>query len=170
MPILFHMMKSKQLITYQLLSAMTILTILAASIVIINHQILSQPARAQLSNNSIKGNASNQSAQSAVESFMSPKSLMQSIIEQTRNTNASGYAAKQLISSVPKAMNNTAAGMNAGMNNTAAGMNAGMNNTAAGMNAGMNNTAAGMKSVMQKLQNTNATSFASHNIINATKR
>ena len=37
------------------------------------------------------------------------------------------------------------------------------------MNAGMNNTA-GMKSVIQKLQNTNATRFASHNIINATKR
>ncbi|MGC2383175.1 MAG: hypothetical protein WA631_08730 [Nitrososphaeraceae archaeon] len=126
---------------------MTILTILAASIVIIDHEILSQPARAQQPNNSTKGNASNQSAQSAVESFMSPKSLMQSIIEQSRNTNATGYAAKQFISNLPKVMNNTAAGMNAGMNNTA-----------------------GMKSVIQKLQNTNATRFASHNIINATKR
>ncbi|MGB0027059.1 MAG: hypothetical protein WBP64_09485, partial [Nitrososphaeraceae archaeon] len=110
------MMKSKQLISYQLLSAMTILTILAASIVIIDHEILSQPARAQQPNNSTKGNASNQSAQSAVESFMSPKSLMQSIIEQSRNTNATGYAAKQFISNLPKVMNNTAAGMNAGMN------------------------------------------------------
>jgi hypothetical protein len=166
------MMNSKQLISYQLLSATTILTILAASIVIIDHDILSQPARAQQSNNSVKGNASNQSAQSAVESFMSPKSLMQSIIEQTRNTNATGFAAKQLISNVPKVMNNTASGMNntaSGMNNTASGMN----NTASGMNntaSGMNNTASGMKSVIQKLQNTNATSFASHNIINATKR
>ena len=68
-----------------------------------------------------------------------------------------------------------AAGMNktAGMNaTTAAGMNktAGMNATAAGMNktAGMNATTA-VKSVLNITRNTNATSFAANNIINATK-
>jgi hypothetical protein len=69
-----------------------------------------------------------------------------------------------------------AAGMNktAGMNATgAAGMNktAGMNATgAAGMNktAGMNATGA-VNSVMKLVQNTNATKFATHNIINATE-
>jgi hypothetical protein len=71
-------------------------------------------------------------------------------------------------------MNATAAAMNktAGMNATAAGMNktAGMNATAAGMNktAGMNATAAA-KSVVNITRNTNATSFAANNIINATK-
>jgi hypothetical protein len=64
----------------------------------------------------------------------------------------------------------TAAGMNktAGMNaSTAAGMNA---TTAAGMNktAGMNASTA-VKSVLNITRNTNATSFAANNIINATK-
>jgi hypothetical protein len=55
----------------------------------------------------------------------------------------------------------------------AAGMNktAGMNATgAAGMNktAGMNATGA-VSSIMKLVQNTNATKFAAHNIINATE-
>jgi hypothetical protein len=89
-----------------------------------------------------------------------PPGLMQSIIDQARNTNATKFAFHNAINATSAALNKTAgmnatgaAGMNktAGMNATgAAGMNktAGMNATgAAGMNktAGMNATgAAGM--------------------------
>ncbi len=45
----------------------------------------------------------------------------------------------------------------------------GTNSTAAGMN-GTNSTAAGINSVIQKLQNTNATNFSTHAIIDAIKR
>jgi hypothetical protein len=112
-----------------------------------------------------------------------PPGLMQSIIDQARNTNATKFAFHNAINATTAALNKTAgmnatgaAGMNktAGMNATgAAGMNktAGMNATgAAGMNktAGMNATGA-VNSVMKLVQNTNATKFAAHNIINATE-
>jgi hypothetical protein len=87
---------------------------------------------------------------------MSPKSLMESVINQTRNTNATNFAAKQILSKV-NVTNSTASGMY-GTNSTASGMN------------GTNSTASGMNSVIQKLQNTNATNFATHAIIDAVKR
>jgi hypothetical protein len=126
-----------------------------------------------------------------------PPGLMKSIIDQARNTNATKFAFHNAFNATTAALNKTAgmnatgaAGMNktAGMNATgAAGMNktAGMNATgAAGMNktAGMNATgAAGMNktagmnatgavsSIVKLVQNTNATKFAAHNIINATE-
>src|SRR5215469_3049144 len=81
-----------------------------------------------------------------------PPGLMQSIIDQARNTNATKFAFHNAINATTAALNKTAPGMNAtgapGMNKTA-GMNAtgapGMNKTA-GMNAtgapGMNATGA----------------------------
>jgi hypothetical protein len=119
-----------------------------------------------------------------------PPGLMKSIIEQARNTNATKFALQHAINATTAALMNKTAGINAtsaaGMNATsaaginatsAAGINAtsaaGMNATsAAGMNAtsaaGMNKTA-GINAVLNLVRNTNATSFAAHNIINATK-
>jgi hypothetical protein len=111
-----------------------------------------------------------------------PPGLVKSIIEQARNTNATKFALQHAINATTAALINKTTGMNAtsaaGMNATsAAGMNAtsaaGMNATsAAGMNAtsaaGINKTA-GINVVLNLVRNTNATSFAAHNIINATK-
>jgi hypothetical protein len=140
-----------------------------------------QEAIAQAGVSSAAGVANQTAANNAVSSFL-PPGLTKSIIDQARNTNATNYALQHAIGATTAAMNKTAgmnataAGMNktAGMNATAAGMNktAGMNatTTAAGMNktAGMNATAAA-NSVLNITRNTNATSFAAHNIINATK-
>ncbi len=94
-----------------------------------------------------------------------PPGLMKSIIEQARNTNATKFALQHAINETTAALMNKTAGMNA---TSAAGMNA---TNAAGMNA---TSAAGMKTaginaVLNLVRNTNATSFAAHNIINATK-
>src|SRR5690349_10348441 len=190
------MMNNKQQISYRLFSTLAVLSILIGSVVILNHNTLFQRVFAQQTNNSTVRQTPGKSPEDLVNSLMSPKSLMESVINQTRNTNATNFAAKQILSKV-NGTNSTAAGMNGtnstaagmnGMNSTAAGMNgtkstaAGMNgtkSTAAGMNgtkstaAGMNgtkSTAAGMNSVIQKLQNTNATNFATHAIIGAIKR
>ena len=170
------MMNNKQQISYRLFSTLAVLSILIGSVVILNHNTLFQRVFAQQTNNSTVRQTPGKSPEDLVNSLMSPKSLMESVINQTRNTNATNFAAKQILSKV-NGTNSTAAGMN-GTNSTAAGMN-GMNSTAAGMNgtkstaAGMNgtkSTAAGMNSVIQKLQNTNATNFATHAIIGAIKR
>ncbi len=84
-----------------------------------------------------------------------PPGLMQSIIAQTRNTNATKFAFHNAFNATTAALNKTA-----GMNATGA---AGMNKT-----AGMNATGA-LGSIMKLVQNTNATKFAAHNIINATE-
>src|SRR5690242_14147808 len=210
------MMNNKQQISYRLFSTLAVLSILIGSVVILNHNTLFQRVFAQQTNNSTVRQTPGKSPEDLVNSLMSPKSLMESVINQTRNTNATNFAAKQILSKV-NGTNSTAAGMNGtnstaagmnGMNSTAAGMNGtkstaagmngtkstaagmnGTNSTAAGMNgtkstaagmngtkstaAGMNgtkSTAAGMNSVIQKLQNTNATNFATHAIIGAIKR
>ena len=87
-----------------------------------------------------------------------PPGLMKSIIEQARNTNATKFALQHGINATTAALMNKTAGINA---TSAAGMNA----TSA---AGMNKTA-GINAVLNLVRNTNATSFAAHNIINATK-
>jgi hypothetical protein len=180
------MMNNKQQISYRLFSTLAVLSILIGSVVILNHNTLFQRVFAQQTNNSTVRQTPGKSPEDLVNSLMSPKSLMESVINQTRNTNATNFAAKQILSKV-NVTNSTAAGMNGtnstaagmnGTNSTAAGMN-GTNSTAAGMNGtnstaagmnGTNSTAAGMNSVIQKLQNTNATNFATHAIIDAVKR
>ena len=150
------MMNNKQQISYRLFSTLAVLSILIGSVVILNHNTLFQRVFAQQTNNSTVRQTPGKSPEDLVNSLMSPKSLMESVINQTRNTNATNFAAKQILSKV-NVTNSTAAGMN-GTNSTAAGMN------------GTNSTAAGMNSVIQKLQNTNATNFATHAIIGAIKR
>jgi len=129
-----------------------------------------QEAIAQAGISNAAGVANQTAANNAMSSFL-PPGLTKSIVDQARNTNATKYVLQHAIGATTTAMNKTA-GMNAttaaGMNaTTAAGMNA---TTAAGMNktAGMNATAAA-NSVLNITRNTNATSFAAHNIINATK-
>ena len=140
------MMNNKQQISYRLFSTLAVLSILIGSVVILNHNTLFQRVFAQQTNNSTVRQTPGKSPEDLVNSLMSPKSLMESVINQTRNTNATNFAAKQIVSKVN------------GTNSTAAGMN------------GTNSTAAGMNSVIQKLQNTNATNFATHAIIGAIKR
>jgi hypothetical protein len=160
------MMNNKQHISYRLLSTVAVLSILIGSVVILHHDISFQRVFAQQATNPTVRQAPGQSSEDLVKSLMSPKSLMESVINQTRNTNATNFAAKQIVSKV-NGTNSTAAGIN-GTNSTAAGIN-GTNSTAAGIN-GTNSTAAGINSVIQKLQNTNATNFATHAIIDVIKR
>ena len=119
-------------------------------------QIL-QGAAAQVGKPSAAGAANQTAAKNAISSYL-PPALTKSIIDQTRNTNATKFALHNAIGATTAAMNKTA-GMNATNATSAA---AGMNKTA-GMNA------SAIKSVLGILRNTNATSFGAHNIINATK-
>jgi hypothetical protein len=131
-------------------------------------QIL-QGAAAQVGKPSVAGAANQTAANSAISSYL-PPALMKSILDQTRNTNATKFALHNAIGATTAAMNKTA-GTNA--TSAAAGMNktAGTNATsaAAGMNKTAGTNASAIKSVLNILRNTNATSFAAHNIINATK-
>ena len=129
---------------------------LLSAIVIIGATSLSagqifQQGTAQLG----KPNPAGVANQSAANIPYLPPGLMQSIIDQARNTNATKFAFHNAINATTAALNKTA-----GMNATGA---AGMNKT-----AGMNATGA-VNSVMKLVQNTNATKFAAHNIINATE-
>src|SRR5690242_21170751 len=160
------MMNNKQQISYRLFSTLAVLSILIGSVVILNHNTLFQRVFAQQTNNSTVRQTPGKSPEDLVNSLMSPKSLMESVINQTRNTNATNFAAKQILSKV-NGTNSTAAGMN-GTKSTAAGMN-GTNSTAAGMN-GTKSTAAGMNSVIQNLQDTNATNLVIHDIIGTIMR
>jgi hypothetical protein len=163
---------------------LTSLLLLLSSITIVGAMSFSagpilQDAIAQAGISSGAGVANQTAANNAMSSYL-PPGLAKSIIDQARNTNATKYALQHALGATTTAMNKTAgmnataAGMNktAGMNATAAGMNntAGRSDTDAGMNktAGMNATAAA-KSVVNITRNTNATSFAANNIINATK-
>jgi hypothetical protein len=150
---------------------LTSLLLLLSSITIVGAMSFSagpilQDAIAQAGISSGAGVANQTAANNAMSSYL-PPGLAKSIIDQARNTNATKYALQHALGATTTAMNKTA-----GMNATTAGMNktAGMNATAAGMNktAGMNATAAA-KSVVNITRNTNATSFAANNIINATK-
>ena len=128
---------------------------LLSAIVIIGATSLSagqifQQGTAQVS----KPNTAGVANQTAANIPYLPPGLMQSIIDQARNTNATKFAFHNAINAT------TAALKTAGMNATGA---AGMNKT-----AGTNATGA-VNSVMKLVQNTNATKFAAHNIINATE-
>jgi hypothetical protein len=123
-------------------------------------------------------------ANNAITSYL-PPTLEKSIIDQTRNTNATQFAAHNLIGATGSGVNktagtNTTSAMNktAGMMNKTAGTNttSAMNKTAGMMNktAATNTTSAMMKGreainqTLKTTQNTNATSFAARNLINAT--
>ncbi len=119
-------------------------------------QIL-QGAASQVGKSNAAGAANQSAANNAISSYL-PPALTKSIIDQTRNTNATKFALHNAINATTAAMNKTA-GMNATNATSAA---AGMNKTA-GINA------SAIKSVLGILRNTNATSFGANNIINATK-
>ena len=116
-------------------------------------QIL-QGAAAQVGKPSAAGAANQTAANNAISSYL-PPALMKSILDQTRNTNATKFALHNAIGATTAAMNKTA-----GTNATSA---------AAGMNKTAGTNASAIKSVLNILRNTNATSFGAHNIINATK-
>ena len=116
-------------------------------------QIL-QGAAAQVGKPSAAGAANQTAANNAISSYL-PPALMKSILDQTRNTNATKFALHNAIGATTAAMNKTA-----GTNATSA---------AAGMNKTAGTNASAIKSVLNILRNTNATNFAAHNIINATK-
>ena len=116
-------------------------------------QIL-QGAAAQVGKPSAAGAANQTAANNAISSYL-PPALMKSILDQTRNTNATKFALHNAIGATTAAMNKTA-----GTNAT---------NAAAGMNKTAGTNASAIKSVLNILRNTNATSFGAHNIINATK-
>src|SRR5439155_129886 len=98
-----------------------------------------QGAAAQVGKPNAAGAANQAAANNAISSYL-PPALTKSIIDQTRNTNATKFA-----------LHNAIGATTAGMNKTA------------GINA------SAIKSVLGILGNTNATSFGAHNIINATK-
>ena len=116
-------------------------------------QIL-QGAAAQVGKPSAAGAANQTAANNAISSYL-PPALMKSILDQTRNTNATKFALHNAIGATTAAMNKTA-----GTNATSA---------AAGMNKTAGTNASTIKSVLNILRNTNATSFGAHNIINATR-
>ena len=87
----------------------------------------------------LAGAANQTAANNAISSYL-PPALMKSILDQTRNTNATKFALHNAIGETTAALNKTA-----------------------GTNA------SAIKSVLNILRNTNATSFGAHNIINATK-
>ena len=109
-----------------------------------------QGAAAQVGKPNAAGAANQAAANNAISSYL-PPALTKSIIDQTRNTNATKFALHNAIGATTAAMNKTA------------GMNATNATSAAAGNA------SAIKSVLGILRNTNATSFGAHNIINATK-
>jgi len=162
------MMNNKQQTPYRLLPIVAILSLLIASVIIVHNEGFFKRAFAQQSNNPTGSQAPSQSSEDVVKSLMSPKSLMESVLNQTRNTNATNFAAKQMLSKVNET--NSTAGMNGTNMNSTAGMNGTNMNSTAGMNGTNMNSTAGMNSVLQKLQNSNATNFATHAIMEALKR
>ena len=94
------MMNNKQHISYRLLSTVAVLSILIGSVVILHHDISFQRVFAQQATNPTVRQAPGQSSEDLVKSLMSPKSLMESVINQTRNTNATNFAPKQIVSKV----------------------------------------------------------------------
>ena len=140
------MMNNKQQSPYRLFPIVAIVSLLIGSVIIVHNEGFFKAAFAQQSKNPTGSQTPSQSSEDVVKSLMSPKSLMESVINQTRNTNATNFAAKQILSKV---------------NQT---------NSTAGMNGTNMNSTNSMNSVLQKLQNSNATNFATHAIMEALKR
>jgi Ca2+-binding RTX toxin-like protein len=93
----------------------------------------------------------NQTGESLVESFGSPQSLMDAVIREAQNTNATDFAARQLIQTTTSNMSANATGLTGADNMTG---------------DTTNDTA--MKAVIEQTVNTNATGFAADNVINMT--
>ncbi|HEY9387311.1 MAG TPA: hypothetical protein VIP70_09735 [Nitrososphaeraceae archaeon] len=100
-------------------------------------------ALAQVSNMTGSGGAmlSNNTGTAGLD-VQSPEAAMRSVIEEARNTNATGFAIGNIINQT------------------------GLNGSSSGAVAPSDNTT--MKSVIEEARNTNATSFATQNIINQT--
>ena len=96
------MMNNKQHISYRLLSTVAVLSILIGSVVILHHDIFFQRVFAQQTNNPTVRQAPSQSSEDLVKSLMSPKSLMESVINQTRNTNATNFATRAIIDAIKR--------------------------------------------------------------------
>ncbi|MFY9966221.1 MAG: hypothetical protein WBP83_09600 [Nitrososphaeraceae archaeon] len=96
----------------------------------------------------------NQTGESLVESFGSPQSLMEAVIREAQNTNATDFAARQLIQT-------TTSNMSDKLSNST-GLTGADNMTG----DTTNDTA--MKAVIEQTVNTNATGFAADNVINMT--
>jgi hypothetical protein len=173
------MMNNKEQASYRLLPVAAILSILIGSATIVHNGGFFNSAFAQQSNNPTSGQAQSQSPEDVVKSLMSPKSLMESVINQTRNTNATNFAANQILSKVNGSnstgsingmkMNSTGSINGMKMNSTGSINGMKMNSTGSINGMKMNSTGS-MNSVIQKLQNSNATNFATHAIIEALKR
>jgi hypothetical protein len=97
----------------------------------------------------------NQTGESLVGSFGSPQALMEAVITQMRNTNATDFAIRQFID------NTTSNILNETSNMTGTSGPSNMTQDAT------NDTA--INTVIEKTQNTNATGFAANNVINLTK-
>jgi hypothetical protein len=149
--------------TNDLLLLLSTIAILGASMA--NACSIMNPLLAKASSPSTQSIPGQTLANNAITSYL-PPTLTKSIIDQTRNTNATQFAAHNLISTTGAGANKTV-----GSNTTAA-----MNKTGGVMNktVGSNTTAAMMKGreainqTLKTTQNTNATSFAARNLINAT--
>lgn len=96
----------------------------------------------------------NQTGESLVESFGSPQSLMEAVIREAQNTNATDFAARQLIET-------TTSNMSGNLSN-GTGLTGPENMTG----DTTNDTA--MRAVIEQTVNTNATGFAADNVINMT--
>lgn len=96
----------------------------------------------------------NQTGESLVESFGSPQSLMEAVIREAENTNATDFAARQLIETTRSTMLNDTSNMT------------GMTGTTNTTGDTTNDTA--MRAVIEQTVNTNATGFAADNVINMT--
>ena len=149
--------------TNDLLLLLSTIAILGASMA--NAGSIMNPLSAKASSPSTQSIPGQTLANNAITSYL-PPTLTKSIIDQTRNTNATQFAAHNLISTTGLGGNKTV-----GSNTTAA-----MNKAGGAMNktVGSNTTAAMMKGreainqTLKTTQNTNATSFAARNLINAT--
>jgi hypothetical protein len=141
--------------TNGLLLLLSTIAILGASMA--NAGSIMNPLSAKASSPSTQSIPGQTLANNAITSYL-PPTLTKSIIDQTRNTNATQFAAHNFNKTV-------------GSNTTAA-----MNKTGGVLNktVGSNTTAAMMKGreainqTLKTTQNTNATSFAARNLINAT--
>jgi hypothetical protein len=97
----------------------------------------------------------NQTGESLVGSFGSPQALMEAVITQMRNTNATDFAIRQFIE------NTTSSILNETSNMTGTSGPSNLTRDAT------NDTA--INTVIEKTQNTNATGFAANNVINLTR-
>lgn len=96
----------------------------------------------------------NQTGESLVESFGSPQSLMEAVIREAENTNATDFAARQLIETTTS--------------NRSGNLSNGTGLTGPENMTGDTTNDTAMRAVIEQTVNTNATGFAADNVINMT--